>query len=375
MRKLISWLHRYVGLAVVAVLAMSGITGALITFHGEIDRVTHAELRPVVPQPASASVDSLAASARQAWPGDPVRMLVFPESQRDAVEVWYRGSGMRAYLDPHDGHVLGLRDTHDTLMGILVDLHTNLLSGETGRAVIGWCGFAAVLLIAMGIWLWWPRRGRWRQAFTVKWGAGAARVWLDVHKVAGIVTGLFLLVIAATGTALALPGIVTDPLLAALTGQGATRSAPVSAQRAGPPASLDAMIQRAAATFPQGRITRLMLPAKPQGAVTVRMRLPGEIHQLGRTFVFFDRYDGTLLRADNLLEANLATRINAWFYPLHTGAYGGIGTRVLNVLFGVSLALISLSGGWMWVRNRLAKRRAAARQRGRSDVREVESVR
>jgi uncharacterized iron-regulated membrane protein len=107
------------------------------------------------------------------------------------------------------------------------------------------------------------------------------------------------------------------------------------------------------------------MPAGPKGAVTVRLRLPGEIHQLGRTFVHFDQYDGTLLRTDNVLEANLATRINAWFYPLHTGAYGGTATRVLNILFGLSLALISLSGGWMWVRNRLAKRRAAARQRGR----------
>jgi uncharacterized iron-regulated membrane protein len=119
---------------------------------------------------------------------------------------------------------------------------------------------------------------------------------------------------------------------------------------------------------------RLMLPATPDGAVTVRMRLPGEIHQLGRTFVHFDQYDGRLLRADNVLESNLATRINAWFYPLHTGFYGGVGTRMLNVLFGLSLALISLSGGWMWVRNRIAKRRAAARQRVRSAARDAEPV-
>ncbi|MCS0615044.1 PepSY domain-containing protein [Massilia kyonggiensis] len=368
MRRLISWLHRYVGLAAAVVLVMSGITGALITFDGEIGRATHPELRRVEPRPAAAGADTLAASAREAWTSDPVRMLVFPESPGDAVEVWYRGSGMRAYLDPYDGHVLGLRDTHDSLMGILVDLHTNLLAGETGRAVIGWFGLAAVLLVVLGIWLWWPRRGRWRQALTVKWEAGAGRVWLDVHKVAGVVTGVFLVVIAATGAALALPNVVTEPLLVALTGAGAKQAAPASSSRTGPPASLDTMVQRAGAAFPEGRITRLMLPASPKGAVTVRMRLPGEIHQVGRTFIHFDRYDGRLLRADNVLESNLATRINAWFYPLHTGVYGGTATRVLNVLFGLSLALISLSGGWMWVRNRLARKRAEANKRGRAQV-------
>jgi uncharacterized iron-regulated membrane protein len=374
MRRFISWLHRYVGLAAVVILVMSGITGAVITFDTEIDRMTHPGLRRAEPRPGSANVDTLAASAHLARSRDPVRMLVFPQLPGDAVEVWYRGSSMRAYLDPYDGHVLGLRDTHDSLMGILVDLHTNLLSGETGRAVLGCFGLAAVLLIVLGVWLWWPRRGRWRQALTVKWWAGAARVWLDVHKVAGSVTAVFLLVIAATGVALALPGVVTEPLLVALTGAGAKQAAPASSSRAGRHASLDAMVQRAEATFPEGRVMRLMLPATPDGAVTVRMRLPGEIHQLGRTFVHFDQYDGRLLRADNVLESNLATRINAWFYPLHTGFYGGVGTRMLNVLFGLSLALISLSGGWMWVRNRIAKRRAAARQRVRSGARDVEPV-
>lgn len=374
MRRFISWLHRYVGLAAVVVLVMSGITGALITFDTEIDRLTHPELRRAEPRPGSASADTLAASAHLALSRDPVRMLVFPELPGDAVEVWYRGSSMRAYLDPYDGHVLGLRDTHDSLMGILVDLHTNLLSGETGRAVLGGFGLAAVLLVVLGVWLWWPRRGRWRQALTVKWEAGAARVWLDVHKVAGGVTAVFLLVIAATGVALALPGVVTEPLLVALTGAGAKQAAPASSSRAGRRASLDAMVRRAEATFPEGRVMRLMLPATPDGAVTVRMRLPGEIHQLGRTFVHFDQYDGRLLRADNALESNLATRINAWFYPLHTGFYGGVGTRMLNVLSGLSLALISLSGGWMWVRNRIAKRRAAARHRVRSAARDAEPV-
>jgi uncharacterized iron-regulated membrane protein len=188
------------------------------------------------------------------------------------------------------------------------------------------------------------------------------RVWLDVHKLAGILTSVFLVVIAATGSALALSNVITEPLLVALTGERAARPAPSSAHRAGPSASLDIMVDQARATFPEGRVTRLMMPATPEGPVTVRVRLPGEIHQLGRTFVFFDQYDGALLRTD-VVDANLATRINAWFYPLHTGFYGGVATRLLNIVFGVSLTLISLSGCWMWVRKTSAKKRAEKRKR------------
>ena len=56
MRRFIVWLHRYVGLAAVVVLVMSGLTGAVITFDGEIDRATHPELRRVEPRPLTDTV-------------------------------------------------------------------------------------------------------------------------------------------------------------------------------------------------------------------------------------------------------------------------------------------------------------------------------
>lgn len=366
MRRLISSLHRYIGLVVAVLLVISGITGTVITFSREIDRGFNPGLRQVEPQSLGASVDSLAASARQAWSRHPVRMIVFSESPKDAVEIWYKGSSMRVYANPYSGQVIGMRDTHDSLLGLIVDLHINLLLGDIGKAVIGWSGLATMTLIILGIWLWWPKRGRWRQAFTIKWEAAAVRVWLDVHKLAGILAGSFIVAIAATGSALALYDVITEPLFVTLTGEGATRPAPMSSRTTGSPASLDLIIHRAKTTFPDGRITRLIMPAAPQDTVAIRMRLPGEIHQLGRTFIFFDPYDGTLLRADSIFEANLAARINSWFYPLHTGFYGGVATRLLHILFGLSLTLISLSGCWMWARNRIAKKWVHNRKHGTS---------
>ncbi|WP_194713210.1 hypothetical protein [Noviherbaspirillum soli] len=81
-----------------------------------------------------------------------------------------------------------------------------------------------------------------------------------------------------------------------------------------------AMLEQALRLHPDGRISRASLPSRSDEAVMVRMRLPGEIHEYGRTFVWFDRYDGTLLRDDNALQAHLATRVQTWFYPLHTGS-------------------------------------------------------
>jgi len=204
--------------------------------------------------------------------------------------------------------------------------------------------------------------GRWRQALSVKWSAGAYRVWFDVHRVLGVVVAGFIVLTALTGSALALFDKVTEPVLIALTGQGARQPAPKSSLATSAPAPLDPMLGRAAEIFPGGEITRITLPSKPDAAVGVRMRLPGEVHQFGRSFVWFDQYTGQVLRADNALTANLAVRIQSWLFPLHAGFYGGLFTQWLQVLVGLSLSLLAFSGGWLWVKRSLSRLRASARR-------------
>ncbi len=363
MRKIVSWLHRYLGLTLSFLLFLSACTGALITFSSEIDGALNPSLRKVEPQNLSVSIDALIEKGSTAWPSHPIRLIAFPADSHDAVEVWYRGSRTRTYVNPFSGQILGLRDTHDSLMGTLVDLHINLFAGDAGRLVIGWLGLASLPLILLGIWLWWPKRSRWGQAFKIKWEGAAVRIWLDTHKLVGVTTSVFLLTVATTGGALALYDSVTEPLLIAVTGEGTTSLPPLSSPSMGTAASLDNIASQARAIFPEGRLTRIVMPSSAKGSVAVRMRLPGEIHQLGRTFIYFDQYDGKLLRTDNVLEANAATRLYSWLYPLHTGFYGGTVTRSLNILLGLSLAMLALSGTWIWMRNNIAKARAQAGKR------------
>jgi uncharacterized iron-regulated membrane protein len=119
--------------------------------------------------------------------------------------------------------------------------------------------------------------------------------------------------------------------------------------------SLDSMLKHVALLFPNAQITRVTLPATDHDAVGIRMRLPGEIHQFGRSFVWFSQYDGTLLRVDNALTAHRAVQIQSWLFPIHTGVYGGLFTQWLQVLVGISLSLLTLSGTWLWLRKTKAK--------------------
>lgn len=354
MRKVVTLLHRYIGLALGAFLFVSALTGSAIVFSKAVDGFLNPELHAVQPGSARVPIDAVLGAARRAVPHDVPSFIFLSRLPDETVEVMFEASGMRAYVNPYTGGLLGSRHERNFFTGFLIDLHVHLLAGETGEQVAGWAGVGLIVLSMLGVWLWWPKRGRWNAAFAVKWRAAAFRRWFDLHRVVGVCAAAFLILTAATGASLALYDIITEPALVALTGKGARLPAPKSSLREARGAPIEPMLRQAAALFPEGEATRIGLPSKEDGAVSVRMRLEGEVHQYGRTFLWFDRYDGTLLRVDNALTAHRAIRIQSWLYPLHTGFYGGILTRWLQVLVGLSLVMLSLSGAWLWLRRRSA---------------------
>ncbi|MES2537751.1 MAG: PepSY-associated TM helix domain-containing protein [Pseudomonadota bacterium] len=363
MRRIAVGIHRYLGLVLGSLLLVSGLTGSAIVFKAPLDAWLNPELIRVTPRQDRVALDQILTSVRQALPNEQANVVFMPDSPAQALEIWFKDSDLRAYVDPYTGAVRGVRHATHSLMGFLVDLHIHLLSGETGEQVMGWSGLGAIVLSLLGLWLWWPKAGRWKQAFSVKWQAAPVRIWLDLHKLAGVMICGFLILTAATGASLALYDIFTEPALIAFTGEGTRRAPPASRKTGGMAAPLAPMLAHSASLFPDGQITRVSLPARPGVAVMVRMRLAGEIHQFGRTFIWFDQYDGAVLRVDNALLANRATRIQSWLYPLHTGVYGGNPTRWLQVVIGLSLTLLTLSGAWLWFRGYRARAIGAERKR------------
>lgn len=360
MRAVAVWIHRYLGLGLGALLLISGLTGTAIVFNKSIDAWLNPALLEVVPRETRVPLDLMLSKVREAVPHERASTVFLSDLPTRSLEIWFLGSDLRAYVDPYSGMVLGTRHATDFLMGFLVDLHIHLLSGETGELIIGWSGFCAILLSLIGLYLWWPKTRRWKQALAIKWSAAPFRLWFDIHRVTGAVMAAFLILTLATGAALALFDIVTEPALIALTGAGSRQPAPLSGEKRQSSAPLAPMLAQAAALFPTGPITRVSLPKQPDSAVMVRMRQQEEVHQFGRTFVWFDQYDGSILRVDNALEANAATEFQSWLYPLHTGVFAGIATRWLQVFVGLSLSLLTISGMWLWLKGWRARMKATA---------------
>jgi len=87
----------------------------------------------------------------------------------------------------------------------LVDLHDNLLAGETGRLLNGIGGALFMVLILTGGWLWWPGWRHILRSLKVGKPQASRRFTLQLHSVLGILSFALLFVWALTAIYFAFP--------------------------------------------------------------------------------------------------------------------------------------------------------------------------
>ena len=88
----------------------------------------------------------------------------------------------------------------------VLDLHDNLLAGETGRTING---IGAILLLALGFTgavIWWPGIRAWRRSLFVDLQSSWKRLNWNLHSALGIWFLVFVLLWGVTGSYLAFPG-------------------------------------------------------------------------------------------------------------------------------------------------------------------------
>lgn len=361
--KVKKWLlrvHRYVGLLAGLLLVMSGLTGSLLVFSDEIDEALNPGLLHVTPRESRASLQSVVDGVRTAYPHDKLLRIRMPRAPEGVYEFWINSNeGLRVYVDPYSGVILGSRFPHGTLKGFLFALHTQLFIGETGKTVVGIGALSLLALGMTGVLLWWPGRRKLSRGFTIKWRANWKRVSYDTHNVVGIFAVAFLSVSAITGVHL----VFNAPFERAVNWLTFTppRPAPPAStvQADARPPSLDVITGNADAVWPEAETTWIYPPAKSTAAFMVRKKLPGEVHPNGKSFIYLDQYSGGVLLAENALEAPLATRVVNNLYPLHMGRLGGTWTRMLQMVVGLVPAVMFITGLLVWRNRTRAARRSS----------------
>jgi uncharacterized iron-regulated membrane protein len=356
-RKVVFQLHLYTGLAIGLLLILSGLTGSVLVFREEIEALVYPELMSTVPRDERVSLQTVLETVQHAHPKDKPFFIRMPRTPEQTYLVKMNGArDLFIYVDPYNSMILGKHRQEDTFIGWIALLHTELLSGERGKIILG---VGALLLIGMsitGLILWWPRNRKFSPGFKIQWAAQWKRINFDIHRASGIYIALFLLLTAFTGTSVVFNKTVIN-LINAITQSPPRAAPPLSDPRQArmPKPALDMMLHQADTMLP-ATTTLITLPQKPGAPLVVRKKFVQEFHPNGKSFVYFDQYSGKVLQVENALTASLGTRIFNILYPIHIGVIGGTPTRLLQVIIGLSPLILFTTGYIMWWNRRKAKR-------------------
>lgn len=194
--------HFYAGLLVLPFLVWLALTGSLYVFKTQIDGHFHHDLKTVPPAAGPARPPGeIVGAALAAHPGDWFR---YAPAARDgaSAEVGVAtaaGERLSVYVDPHDARVLGHLSDQGSVAWTIRRLHSLKYFGPVARGFVELAAGWAVLLVATGVYLWWPRGRRGGGVTRVRGRPGQRVFWRDLHAVTGVVVGGALVFLAVTG--------------------------------------------------------------------------------------------------------------------------------------------------------------------------------
>jgi uncharacterized iron-regulated membrane protein len=363
----VQWLHRWLGLTLGLLLVLAGLSGSLLVFNHELDERLNPQLvHNRVPCAAPLDVAGAVASLQRQWPKARVSSVYLPSHPGASYGLYFKAPGVgdaEAMLDSCNGAVLGSRSREEfgldapRLMPSLQRWHANLLQGKPGRAALGWLALAWVALLAAGLLLAWPMPAQgWKRALNVQWRQNAYRANFDLHRSAGLLAIVLMLVMAVTGFYNGLP-----ELARALVGQ----VAPVSAEHRGialpPLAKGEAGISwneaRAIAEqhLSDGAILLALNRLPDRGLYQVRLRRADDWQRTGTLRLLIDIRSGEVIETVNPLAGPAGDRFLAALFPLHSGQFGAAIGRGVMVAAGLLPALFFITGLSTWIMRRRRK--------------------
>lgn len=364
-------LHIYLALTFGILFALTGLTGSLSVYREEIDTFFNPELFIEQPQTQTLPLDKILAQVRKAHPNRHGSWtLEMPHSKNGVITAWFekphesvdkRYAPLMVAVNPYTGHVINSRFWGQTLTTWLLDLHTHLQMEVNGRNVMATLAILLLISTVSGLYLWWPSLTGLSKAFQIRHKNGLMLMLMDSHRLLGLFSAGFLLLLAFTGFHLAYPQLLED--LTASEGMGHGNEGPNVSSTAVPnnkPVNIAEAVLVARGLFPSSEVRRVTTPLGEQGTYRINLRQKRELNQRHPfTTVWVDRWSGQIRSVSNPTQFSTGQTFTTWQWPLHTGEAFGEPARLIWFFVGLTPLTLWISGLSHWLfRRGLIKDRA-----------------
>lgn len=397
-RSLFVFLHRWVSLTLAGFLVIAALTGSLLAFNTELERVFAPQLF-AKPRAGTAPLDlaTLAEKGQMRLPDRRVQYVLYAEP--DQVLVTFAGpkdprGELQLFLDPWTGAELGRRYRGNisegwvNLMPFIYKLHWTLLLSDIGSMIFGVVAIAWSIDCFVGLYLTLPaslRRfwSKWKLAWVVKPGAGPFRLNFDLHRATGLWMWPMLLVFAWSSVMFNMRPVYEWVTKTVIEYQSPRAQFAQIRKQANDHPLLDwkgarAAGERLAAELSAQKKFRVSEALglgyiSALGAYSYELRSSRDVFERspkgGSTHIFLDANTGQLLAVRMPTGEHAGNTVESWLYALHMARTLGRPYQLFVCCLGLLIVLLSITGIVIW-----AKKRAARTRRRAVELMELEGM-
>ena len=374
-RKLWLKVHLYLGLFAGAVFVVMGLTGSILAFEYPLDEALNADLMTVsaADNKTIMPLDDIVAAGLKTVPANgKVLNIDFPRHQELAYALWFEQPSdnptfptrHQIFINPYTAKVTGQRLLidfdhiwRDPFKDFILRLHYTLALGEKGMTIVGFIGIGLLFSVLTGLIVWWPNKGQFKKALTIKRHASVERFNFDLHKTVGFYSAFILLFAIASGVYLIFPdygrGLVSvfSPVTPWTNYQSVTPTGDKI------PLSIKQITAITDARFPDGIYQFIVFPQNAQDVYLVGKRQADEVNQHHPyRQLWIDQYSGNILHAQDSSTRTAGDVFDEWLYPLHTGEAFGLTGQLIILMLGLIPLVLYVTGFIRWLQKRKASR-------------------
>ncbi|VVD64306.1 PepSY domain-containing protein [Pandoraea anhela] len=384
MKRLWFQLHWCFGITAGLVLAVVGLTGALLSYYEELTRAFSPGVMTVaVPDAATSArlpVPELVSRVHEAVPDRRILLMTVMRAPEDAVGVRLSiDDGTRGetyFVDPYTGQMLG-RSQADVVFRFIMDIHRFLTVDGIGKQITAAATLLLFLLALSGLYLRWPRRiGNWRAWFHIDFKKRGRPFLWNLHAVIGTVvlvpyllsatTGLYWsydwwrgMLFSIAGVAQPVRNRAPEKPKTAMSGEK-KKALPDLAST--PPDEIDTVWESFTARVPDYTKVYLRPSQKPGGPLQMTWLDKTVPHERAFSRMDIEPASGAIRNEERYAQKTTGGQLMTSIYALHRGSFFGTPGIIVMMLSSLMMPVFFVTG-WMLYLDRRKKKRALAAAR------------
>jgi uncharacterized iron-regulated membrane protein len=361
-KKLKYWigkLHLWLGLTSGLVVFIVAVTGCLYAFQAEIQDFTqsyrHVEKRDEAFLPPS----QLRSVAERELPGKNVHAVQYETNERAAYVIFYGDNPPYYYavfINPYTGKLLKVKDFSSDFFRIVLMGHYYLwLPPGIGQPLVAVATLVFVVMLISGIVLWWPKRGKEKQRFRIKFDARWRRKNYDLHNILGFYVSWLALILALTGLvwgfqwfSKSIYWLASGGKTAVVYEEPTSNKKNISAAETQP---VDRLWKKLKKENPTAQGIEVHFPESDSSSISASIN-PDRSTYWKTDYRYFDQYTLNEIEVNQiygkLSNATAADKLVRMNYDIHTGAVLGLTGKVLAFFGSLLVASLPITGFYIW---------------------------